>query len=109
MVLIQLLLPTSVPEVAATPDAMAALGDTRRELADAFDGLTAYLRSPATGLWTASDGREEQDDVVMVEVMTETFDRAWWRRYAALLAKRFGQDEMHIRALDIQTLDQEEA
>ena len=30
-------------------DAMAALGDTRRELAEVFDGLTAYMRSPATG------------------------------------------------------------
>lgn len=61
---------------------MAALGHTRRELAEAFDGLTAYLRSPATGLWTAPDGRQERDDVVMVEVVTDTFDRAWWRRYA---------------------------
>ena len=29
---------------------MAALGDTRRELAEVFDGLTAYMRSPATGV-----------------------------------------------------------
>ena len=91
------------------PDAMAALADTRRELADAFDGLTAYLRSPATGLWTASDGHEEQDNIVMVEVVTGTFDRTWWRCYATRLAKRFGQDQIHIRALAIQTLDQEEA
>jgi hypothetical protein len=89
---------------AGTADAMAALGDTRRELAHAFDGLTAYLRSPARGVWTTPDGREEQDDVVMVEVVTERFDRMWWRGYAAVLAKRFGQDEIHIRALAIQTL-----
>jgi hypothetical protein len=109
MVLIQLLLPTSVPNVAGAPDATHALDETRRELADAFDGLTAYLRSPATGLWTGRDGREEHDDVVMVEVVTETFDRPWWRSYATQLAKRFGQDEIHIRALDIHALDQEEA
>ena len=90
------------------PGAMTALSDTRRELADVFDGLTAYLRSPATGLWTAPDGREQQDDVVMVEVVTEMFDRSWWRSYAMLLAKRFRQSEIHIRALDIQTLDQKE-
>ena len=88
------------------PDAMAALADTRRELADAFDGLTAYLRSPATGLWTAPDGHEEQDSIVMVEVVTGTFDRTWWRCYATRLARRFGQDQIHIRALAIQTLDQ---
>ena len=44
MVLIQLLLPTTRPE--ATPAiAMAALAETGRELAAAFDGLTAYTSS----------------------------------------------------------------
>jgi hypothetical protein len=50
-VLIQMLLPTNGPTVAGTPDTLAALAEIRRELADTFDGLTAYLRSPATGLW----------------------------------------------------------
>ena len=45
----------------------------------------------------------------MVEVVTETFDRSVVAQLCAVLAKRFGQDEIHIRALDIQTLDQEEA
>ena len=85
---------------------MAALGDTRRELSNAFDGLTAYLRSPAKGVWKASDGREEQDDVIMVEVVTEVFDRQWWRDYTGLLAKRFGQEEIHVRAVGIQMLDE---
>ena len=51
MILIQLLLPTRIPEAAGTPDAMAALGDTRRELADVFDGLTARAdwSAPAVG------------------------------------------------------------
>jgi hypothetical protein len=48
--------------------------------------VTAYVRSPAKGLWTAPDGHTEADDVVMVEVVTETFDRGWWRTYAAKLA-----------------------
>ena len=46
MVLIQLLLPTSG---AAGGDSLAPLAETRRELAERFNGLTAYLRSPATG------------------------------------------------------------
>jgi hypothetical protein len=49
MTLIQLLLPTRIPEAAGTQDAMAAFGDTRRGLADVFDGLTAYMRSPCYG------------------------------------------------------------
>ena len=68
MVLIQLLLPTSG---AASADALAPLAKTRRELADRFTGVTAYVRSPAKGLWTAPDGQIEQDDVVMVEVVTD--------------------------------------
>ena len=112
MVLIQLLLPTRVSDGDGAlrrrriADTMAALADTRQELTDTFDGLTAYLRSPATGLWTSPDGHREQDDVVMVEVVADRFDQTWWRRYVALLAKRFGQDEIHVRALGIQMLDE---
>ena len=99
MVLIQVLLPT----VGATPDdGLATLAQTRAELAERFRGLTAYLRSPAKGLWTAPDGHTERDDVVMVEVVTDSFDRAWWRTYAATLAERFGQESIHVRAIPVE-------
>ena len=103
MVLIQLLLPTSG---ATRADGRAPLAETRRELADRFSGLTAYVRSPATGLWTAPDGHTEQDDVVMVEVVTESFDRSWWRTYTATLAQRFGQERIHVRAVPVDMLDE---
>ena len=102
--LIQLLLPTSG---AAGADGQAPLVRTRRELAERFTGLTAYVRSPAKGLWTAPDGHVEHDDVVMVEVVTDTFDRAWWRTYAVTLAERFGQESIHIRAMPVELLDEE--
>ena len=102
MVLIQLLLPVNGGTRA---DGLASLAETRRELADRFDGLTAYLRSPAQGLWTAPDGRTEEDDVVMVEIVTETFDRAWWSSYAATLAARFDQESIHVRAVAVDVLD----
>ena len=105
MVLIQLLLP--IVEAAATTGEMAPLAQTRRELADRFKGLTAYVRSPAKGLWTAPDGHRERDDVVMVEVVAETFDRPWWRAYAKALAERFQQDTIHVRALPIEMPDEE--
>ena len=104
--LIQLLLPTTFPKGTASQDASAALAETRRELSETFDGLTAYLRSPAKGIWTAPDGHTEQDDVVMVEVVTDTFDRAWWRTYSATLAKRFAQDTIHVRALPVEMPDE---
>jgi len=105
MVLIQLLLPTSG---AAGADGLAPLAETRRELVDRFNGLTAYLRSPAKGLWTAPDGHTEQDEVIMVEVVTDTFDRAWWRTYVATLAERFGQQSIHLRAIPVEMLDEGE-
>ena len=76
MVLIQLLLPTTFPTGTTSQDAARLSCDTRRELTEKFDGLTAYVRSPARGTWNAPDGHVEQDDVVMVEVVTDAFDRA---------------------------------
>ena len=107
MVLIQLLLPTTFPNGTASQEASAALAATRRELAEKFDGLTAYLRSPAIGVWTAPDGHAEHDDVVMVEVVTDRFDRAWWQTYAGTLAARFKQEVIHVRAMPIELLDEE--
>ena len=98
MVLIQLLLPTG----AAGDRAVTALAETRKDLIDRFNGVTAYVRSPAKGLWTAPDGHTEADDVVMVEVVTDTFDRGWWRNYSATLARRFAQDTIHVRALPVE-------
>ena len=51
MYLIQLLLPASVmPGGAAASEPVT---QTRRELTEAFGGLTAYLRTPALGIWTS--------------------------------------------------------
>ena len=104
MVLIQVLLPTT----GADSGTMTRIVDTRRELADAFTGVTAYIRSPAKGLWTAPDGHTEADDVVMVEVVTEQFDKEWWRRYRATLAHRFGQEAIHVRAMHVELPDDED-
>jgi hypothetical protein len=103
MVLIQMLLPTTGK---GGQSAMTALAETRRELVEQFKGVTAYVRSPAKGLWTAPDGHTEADDMVMVEVVTRTFDRAWWRTYSAMLAQRFEQDTMHIRSLPVEMPDE---
>lgn len=100
MVLIQLLLP------AGTATVRQDLLQTQHELAERFSGVTAYLRSPAKGLWTAQDGTLEPDDVIMVEVVTERFEREWWQAYAATLRDRFHQESMHIRAMTVEMLDE---
>ena len=104
MVLIHLLLPSR----GGGDGTVTALTETREELVDKFNGVTAYVRSPAKGLWTAPDGHTEADDVVMVEVVTDTFDREWWRTYSTTLAQRFGQDTIHVRAMPVEMPDQGE-
>ena len=104
MVLIQLLLPISGQTSAEN---QAKFSETRRELATSFNGLTAYLRSPAKGWWSGPDGRTDEDEVIMIEVVTDTFDRAWWQTYTARLAERFGQASIHLRAIAVDMLDQE--
>ena len=104
MVLIQLLLPATA--MASGGDA-AMLALTRAELAERFNGVTTYLGSPAQEWWTASDGDIEQDDAVMVEVVTQNFDRHWWRSYAAKLAGRFRRDAIHVQALPVEVPDED--
>jgi hypothetical protein len=102
MVLIQLLLP--VTTATSDPDADERVRQTRRELVDAFGGITAYLRTPAQGVWTSPQGDRESDAVVMVEIVTGHFDRTWWQPYAAALAARFDQEVIHVRALAVEVL-----
>jgi hypothetical protein len=101
MHLVQILLPRTQREGVAVMS--SGFAETRAELVDAFDGVTAYLRSPAQGVWAAPDGRVEHDEMVMIEVLVDHFDRAWWRTYAATLAARFHQESIHIRALSVET------
>lgn len=101
MYLIQILLPTEGRSGALDS---GVFRQTREELAEAFHGVTAYTRSPARGVWIAPDGDKERDDVVMVEVLAPEFDRDWWRACSERLAKRFDQEEIHIRALPAETL-----
>ena len=76
----------------------------RTELADAFGGVTAYQRAPATGLWEDDRDTVRHDDLVMFEVVVEALDRGWWKRYAADLAWRFRQEEIMARAIPCEWL-----
>jgi hypothetical protein len=102
MFLIQMLLPTHDSREGA---AVGKLRQTRAEIVDQFGGVTAYVRSPAAGAWTSPDGNVEEDDVVMIEILADTFDREWWRRYVETLKERFAQESIHVRATPVETLD----
>ena len=76
----------------------------RRELTERFGGVTAFMRSPAMGLWADDTGVVRRDDLVSIEVMTETLDRDWWRSYREQLGRRFRQQEIVMRATSFEAL-----
>ena len=62
-----------------------------------FGGLTAYTRAPAEGVWE-SGTTLKRDDIVVVEVMVDSLDRAWWGAYRRDLKRLFRQDQIVLRA-----------
>ena len=100
--LIQLLLPLRMRDGSEVPAALFA--EVRGELTQRFGGVTAYSRSPATGLWKRTDAEVERDQVIMVEVVVDALDRDWWAQYREQLEQRFGQEEVHARALAIERI-----
>jgi hypothetical protein len=76
----------------------------RRELTERFGGVTAFMRSPAQGLWEDDAGQVRRDDLVSFEVMAESLDRKWWGEYREQLARRFRQQEILMRASSFERL-----
>lgn len=68
----------------------------KEELATQFGGVTAYLQSPAEGLWRQGAG-SDIDEIVVFEVMTEEVDLADWRARRSELERHFRQDKVIIR------------
>jgi hypothetical protein len=100
--LVQLLLP--LRDNAGTPFPRDAFTQVRAELTARHGGVTAYLRSPASGVWKDEQGEVARDEVVMVEVVVEVLDRAWWSAYRRDLETRFRQQELLVRALGCERL-----
>ena len=102
MHLVQILLPLRDNDGHPFPREM--LDAVRHDLTERFGGVTAHLRAPAAGAWKDDDGDVARDDVVIVEVMAEDLDRAWWAGCRRELESRFRQDEIVIRATQIERL-----
>lgn len=101
MRLVQILLPTQ--DNAGQPFPHALFARVRTELTEAFGGVTAYLRAPATGLWDEGE-QVVRDDIIIYETMVERMDAAWWSDYRSQLEQRFQQDEIVIRALPMERI-----
>jgi len=95
MYVIEIFLP--LRDNAGTAFAPSLFEAEKARLVERFGGLTAYTRAPAQGIW--DNGQTPvSDQMVIFEVMADTLDRAWWAGYRAELEARFRQDEILIRA-----------
>lgn len=101
MVLIQLLLPVRTSEAGRLP-----IAQTTQELTERFSGPTAYVRSPGHRMSADADGHSRPSDTAVVEVVTESFDREWWRAYARALAERFNPGDVRWRAVPFEMSDE---
>ena len=80
------------------PQTPGLVEELLRRLTERFGGATAFSRAPARGEWKDEAGRRERDDVVVIEVMAEGLDAAFWRELQRELEERLNQDEVLIRA-----------
>lgn len=98
MHLVQILVP--VYDNAGQPFERGLFDAVRNRLIERFGGVTAFVQSPALGLW--KDPHSEtttRDDMILIEVMVERFEPAWWAAYRRELEQAFRQDEIVVRVL----------
>ena len=102
MHLVQLLLP--LRDNHGQPFGRETIDAVRRELTERFGGATLYARAPAVGVWKDGEGEVARDDVMVAEVMADHLDREWWRLYRAELERRFRQEQLVVRAMELTLL-----
>jgi len=101
MFLIQILLPLTGPGQLLSEELFRKVTD---ELTQRFGGVTAYTRAPAEGHWKPDSSETQRDEIVVYEVMAEKLDTVWWRDYRGKLEAQFRQQEIVVRAQEIQLL-----
>jgi hypothetical protein len=99
--LIEILLPATFNDGRPIPPDM--LGRIRTDLVERFGGLTAFTRSPAEGVWV-DGGAARRDDIVVLEIMTQEVNRTWWLAWRKRMEAQLGQDEIVVRAREIERL-----
>src|SRR5690606_23265857 len=102
MHLVQLFLPLRDNDGAAFPRTL--FDAVRAELLEVFGGVTAVVRSPGLGAWEDDGGAVQRDEVVLLEVMAMHLDHGWWAHYRWQLEQRFDQDEVLVRAMQVERL-----
>ena len=92
---VEIFLPSVFPDGSFVPAAQLEL--VQQELVEQFGGVTAYNRAPAQGLWKDA-GQVQADTMVVMEVMTPTIERSWWKAFRKRMEDTFHQKEILIRA-----------
>jgi hypothetical protein len=101
MYLIQLLLPVRDNEEQKFP--AEYFTEVRTELTRRFGGVTAFLHSPAVGLWK-EQSEVRIDEMVMYQVTAPELDNRWWGDYRKRLQQKFRQEELLFWATQITKL-----
>jgi hypothetical protein len=99
--LVQILLPVYGNEGELLREAYEVIRD---DLVQRFGGLTAFTQAPAEGLWTPEGRQTHHDDIVLIEVMVDELDTAWWSAYREKLQKELKQHSLVVRALPMARL-----
>ncbi|RNJ41545.1 hypothetical protein B5V01_29235 [Mesorhizobium erdmanii] len=102
MVLVEMLLP--LKDNSGTPFPTQLYRELQEALAERFGGVTAYMRSPANGLWNDGVGGSRHDDVVLFEIMAETLEAPYWQTLKGKLADDFRQNDIVVRVTEITRL-----
>lgn len=102
MKLIQILLPLYDKEQNIFPNSFYT--EIKKTLTEKYGGITAYTRSPATGLWKEETEKTVKDEIIIHEIMAEELDKDWWTSYKKKLEETFQQEEIIIRSWEIELL-----
>jgi hypothetical protein len=101
MFLVEIFLPVTDNDKNPFPGSL--FGAVRKQLTDRFDGVTSFSRAPAHGV-TREDGKPVHDDIVVMEVMADTLDLAWWKAFRGTLEQRFAQERILIRSTNVEVI-----
>lgn len=74
------------------------LEEMRDILLSKFGGSTAFTQCPVEGEWKDASGSIEEDRVIILQVMCEEIDRAWWTNFRNRWQEMLQQKELMIRA-----------
>ena len=102
MFLVQILLPARDNQGEVFSDDL--FREVREMLVQRFGGVTAYLQSPAQGVWRNEEKETSRDEIFLVEVMTNAIEHVWWANYRQELEAIFRQQQLVIRAHEVRLL-----